>query len=107
MLMSGGTYGRQRYVSEETVRLFTKRQSSASTRGIGWDTRGSGRSFSGSLTSEESFLHTGFTGTSVVCDPEKNVIVIFLTNRVYPTRERSGIFDVRPAVHNAILESLL
>jgi CubicO group peptidase (beta-lactamase class C family) len=106
MLMNGGTYGRHRYVNEETVRKFTKRQSTVSTRGIGWDTRGSGRSFSGTLTSEESFLHTGFTGTSIVCDPEKNVIVIFLTNRVYPTRESSRIFDVRPAVHNAIFESL-
>ncbi|MEX2117835.1 MAG: glycoside hydrolase family 3 N-terminal domain-containing protein [Bacteroidota bacterium] len=106
MLLNGGTYGRQRYLSEETVRSFTGRQSFASTRAIGWDTRGSGRSFSGVRTSEKTFLHTGFTGTSVVCDPEKNVIVIFLTNRVYPTRESSKIFDVRPAVHNAIFESL-
>jgi len=106
MMLNGGTYGRQRYLNEETVRKFTKRQSSASTRGIGWDTRGSGRSFSGTSTSEETFLHTGFTGTSVVCDPGKNVIVIFLTNRVYPTRESTKIFDVRPAVHNAIFESL-
>jgi len=106
MLLNGGTYGRQRYLNEETVRKFTKRQSSASTRGIGWDTRGSGRSFSGTSTSEETFLHTGFTGTSVVCDPGKNLIVILLTNRVYPTRESKKIFDVRPAVHNAIFESL-
>ncbi len=106
MLLNGGTYGRQRYLNAETVRMFTKRQSSASPRGIGWDTRGSGRSFSGTFTSEETFLHTGFTGTSVVCDPEKNIIVIFLTNRVHPTRESGKIFDVRPAVHNAIFESL-
>ncbi|MEX2189231.1 MAG: glycoside hydrolase family 3 N-terminal domain-containing protein [Bacteroidota bacterium] len=106
MLLNGGTYGRQRFLNEETVRRFTKRQSSASTRAMGWDTRGSGRSFSGVHTSEGTFLHTGFTGTSVVCDPEKNLIVIFLTNRVYPTRQSSGIFDVRPEVHNAIFESL-
>lgn len=106
MLLNGGTYGRQRFLNEASVRTFTTRQSSISTRAIGWDTRGSGRSFSGAHTSERTFLHTGFTGTSVVCDPEKNVIVVLLTNRVHPTRQSSRIFEVRPEVHNAIFEAL-
>lgn len=106
MLLNGGEYGGQRFLGEDIVRNFTRRQSSSSTRGIGWDTRGSGRSFSGVHTSEQTFLHTGFTGTSVVCDPEKNIIVIFLTNRVHPDRQHSRIFDVRPEVHNAIFEAL-
>lgn len=106
MLLNGGVYGGKRYVQEETIRRFTTRQSEQSTRGIGWDTRSRGRSFSGSLTSMSTFLHTGFTGTSVVCDPEKNIIVILLTNRVNPTRDNTRIFQVRPRVHDAVFQAL-
>jgi len=106
MLLNGGVYGGKRYLKEETIQRFTTRQSGQSSRGIGWDTRSEGRSFSGSLTSPLTFLHTGFTGTSVVCDPEKKLIVILLTNRVYPTRNTSKIFRVRPEVHDAVLRAV-
>ena len=106
MLLNGGVYRGKRYLKEETIRRFTTRQSGQSSRGIGWDTRSEGRSFSGSLTSPLTFLHTGFTGTSVVCDPEKKLIVILLTNRVYPTRNTSKIFRVRPEVHDAVLRAV-
>ena len=107
MLLNGGTYGGKRYLKEETVREFTTRQSESSSRGIGWDTRSRGRSFTGHYTSMKTFLHTGFTGTSVMCDPEKNLIVIFLTNRVNPTRNNLKILRVRPEVHDAILRALV
>ena len=106
MLLNGGTYGGKRYLQEATVQQFTTRQSDQSSRAIGWDMRSEGRSFSGKHTSMKTFLHTGFTGTSVVCDPEKNTIVILLTNRVHPTRNTSKIFSVRPAVHDAVFEAL-
>lgn len=106
MLLNGGTYDGQRYLQQETIQRFTERQSERSSRAIGWDTKTSQRSFSGKLTSMRTFLHTGFTGTSVVVDPEKNLIVIFLTNRVYPTRNNSKIFQIRPAVHDVILGAL-
>ena len=106
MELNGGIYGGTRYLLEETIKQFTKRQSDQSSRGIGWDTKSSESSFSGKYTSAKTFLHTGFTGTSVVVDPDKKVIVVFLTNRVYPTRNSSKIFKIRPAVHNAIFQSL-
>ncbi len=106
MELNGGTYGKKQYLKPETIKRFITRQSDRSSRGIGWDTRTDGRSFSGKYTSPETFLHTGFTGTCVVADPAKNIIVILLTNRVYPTRASSKLFSVRPAVHNAIYESL-
>jgi CubicO group peptidase (beta-lactamase class C family) len=106
MLLNGGTYGGVRFLKEETVKQFTTRQSEQSSRGIGWDTKSSERSFSGYLTSMKTFLHTGFTGTSVVVDPEKNLIIVFLTNRVYPTRANLKIADVRPRVHNEIFKRL-
>jgi beta-glucosidase-like glycosyl hydrolase/CubicO group peptidase (beta-lactamase class C family) len=106
MLLNGGTYGGVRFLKEETVKQFTARQSEKSSRGIGWDTKSSDRSFSGRFTSMKTYLHTGFTGTSVVVDPEKNLIIVFLTNRVYPTRSNLKIADVRPKVHDAILQAL-
>ncbi len=106
MLLNGGTYAGTRYIGEATVKKFTARQSELSSRAIGWDTKTSPKSFSGTMTSMKTFLHTGFTGTSVVCDPEKNLIVVFLTNRVYPTRANLKIAAVRPRVHDAILRAM-
>ncbi len=106
MLLNGGTYDGVRYLNQATVERFTTRQADGSSRGIGWDTKSSEHSFSGTLTSMKTFLHTGFTGTSVVVDPVKRLIVVFLTNRVYPTRENMKIGRVRPAVHNAILSAI-
>jgi CubicO group peptidase (beta-lactamase class C family) len=56
--------------------------------------------------SEKTYLHTGFTGTSVAVDPGRKLIVIFLTNRVYPTRENGKLGGVRPRVHDAIVGAL-
>ncbi len=114
MLLNGGTYNGRRYISEETVRRFTRRQSQHSTRAIGWDTknlpmnvRSSGRSWAGTLMSNQTFLHTGFTGTSVAVDPERKLIVVLLTSRVYPTRNNVKIFEVRPKVHDAVVRALV
>ena len=108
MLMNGGTYGHREYLRPETVKLFTTRQAGADTRALGWDTKTmNGYSSAGSLFSGISFGHTGFTGTSVWADPTKNLFVIFLTNRVYPTRANEKIRSVRPAVHDAVMKALL
>ncbi|MDA0987286.1 MAG: serine hydrolase [Bacteroidetes bacterium] len=107
MLLNKGSYAGNSYLNSEIVNQFTTRQSSSSTRAIGWDTRSETGSFSGKYFSNSSFIHNGFTGTSVVVDPERNIIVILLTNRVYPTRESKKILQVRPQVHNAIMESLI
>ena len=107
MELNGGVYGGKRYLKEDVLRKFTARQSPKSSRGIGWDTKISPRGWSGKLLSEKTWLHTGFTGTSVVTDPTRNLIVVFLTNRVYPTRENQKIGSVRAKVHDAIVRSLI
>ncbi|MGH9790105.1 MAG: serine hydrolase, partial [Candidatus Acidiferrales bacterium] len=56
--------------------------------------------------SASSFGHTGYTGTSLWLDPEKELFVILLTNRVHPTRDNTKIDQVRPTLHDAIIESL-
>lgn len=106
MVLNGGTYGGQRYLEKDVILRFTTRQSTKSSRGIGWDTKVSPRSFAGRYISEKAFLHTGFTGTSVVVDPTRDLIVVFLTNRVHPTRANQKLNAVRPAVHDAIVNAL-
>ncbi len=106
MELNGGTYGGVRYIKEATLKKFIARQSSLSTRGIGWDTKSPHHSWAGKLMSDSTFLHTGFTGTSVAVDPTRNLIVVFLTNRVNPTRDNTKIFRVRPMLHDAIVRAL-
>src|SRR6185295_10743320 len=102
MLLNGGTLAGHRIVSRETVDLFTRRAGiPGSDRGLGWDTKSAEGSSAGSLFSLRSFGHTGFTGTSIGIDPERQLYVILLTNRVHPTRENNLIREVRPAVADA------
>ena len=107
MMVTGGSYGGVRYLKPETIRLFTTKQSPLGTRALGWDLKTvGGYSTAGSLFSEKSFGHTGFTGTSIWADPEKKIFVILLTNRVYPTRNNAKIRRVRPAVADAIVRAI-
>ena len=106
MLLNGGVYDGTRYLKPETIKRFTARQSESSSRAIGWDSRSRAGSFSGDFASASSYLHTGFTGTSVVVDPENRMIVVFLTNRVHPTRDSRKISGVRVDVHNAVYSAL-
>jgi len=106
MLLHGGIYAHQRLLHRATIELFTAPQTlAASTRALGWTVPTEGSS-SGRYFPSHSYGHTGFTGTSVWVDPEKELFVILLTNRVYPTRENERIQQVRPAVHDAVVEAL-
>ena len=60
----------------------------------------------GTRWSSRAIGHTGFTGTSLWLDPERDLYVVFLSNRVHPTREREGIQDVRRALHDAVVTDL-
>lgn len=102
-------YGmRSDFFTPPTVKtFFTKQKISAeSTWALGWDTPSSEHSSAGRYFSENSYGHLGFTGTSVWMDLEKDVIVIFLTNRVHPTRENIKIRPFRPRIHDAVMEEL-
>jgi len=54
--------------------------------------------------SKNSIGHTGFTGTSCWVDKDRNLIIVLLTNRVYPTRENTKIINFRPSLHDAIVK---
>jgi CubicO group peptidase (beta-lactamase class C family) len=96
-------------VSSETVVRFTTRQNlpPGSSRALGWDTPSdSGYSSAGTKLSRQSFGHTGFTGTSIWMDPERDLFVILLTNRVHPTRANAKILQVRATVADLVVEAL-
>ena len=106
MLLNGGIYGHHRFLTRSTIAQFTAPQPSAGdTRTLGWMVP-TPNSSSGRYFSPRSYGHLGFAGTSIWIDPERQLFVILLTNRVYPTRENNKITSVRPAVHDAVIESL-
>jgi len=108
LLLNGGVLEHRRIVSRATVEHFTRQAGIPnSTRALGWDTRSlDGYSSGGTLLSEHAFGHTGFTGTSLWIDPERELFVILLTNRVHPTRDNKLIRDVRPALADAVVRGL-
>ncbi|MGB6393479.1 MAG: glycoside hydrolase family 3 N-terminal domain-containing protein [Candidatus Acidiferrales bacterium] len=106
MLLNGGIYGHTRILDRATIAQFTARQTIGdSARALGWDVPVQPSS-AGKYFSPESFGHTGFTGTSLWIDPTRQLFVVLLTNRVNPTRANEQIRQVRPALHDAVIEAL-
>ncbi|MBK8554190.1 MAG: serine hydrolase [Ignavibacteria bacterium] len=102
----------EKLFSPEIISLFTTKYTDVAyenSRALGWDTKPQQNSSKyripcGELISENCFGHTGYTGTSIWCDKDRGLIIIFLTNRVYPSRENYGIRDIRPEIHNAAIQ---
>ncbi len=111
MLLNGGTYGGHRILSEETAELFTTAKSPTCRRGLGFD-KPDVENPDNSPTCEEAnaevFGHLGFTGTVFWVDPSQDLIFVFLTNRVYPTRDNSAFnkLNIRPKLFSLINRSL-
>ena len=105
MLLNGGQYNGVRIVKPETVARWTAPQSRASSRALGWDTPSKGSS-AGNYFSARSFGHTGFTGTSLWIDPDRDLFVILLTNRGDPTRNNNKHVPLRRAVADAAQMSI-
>jgi beta-N-acetylhexosaminidase len=108
MILNGGTYAHQRILRRETVAQFTSLSAlSKNTRTLGWNVP-TQPSSSGRYFSKQSFGHTGFTGTSIWIDPQKELFVVLLTNanRTHANHDDDEIRRVQPAIHNAVVESL-
>ncbi len=101
MLLNGGTYNGTRIIADSTVKLFTAK--AAGSRALGWEV-GEGQHGAGAYFGENTFGHTGFTGTSMWLDPDREMFVILLTNRVHAARARRPakvIADVRADLADA------
>jgi len=99
--------GNKPKLGSDVVRTFTTRQNIpvGSSRALGWDTP-SQNSSAGTKMGPNAFGHTGFTGTSIWFDPDRDLFIILLTNRVNPTRTNTKIFQVRRRVADLVVEAL-
>ena len=109
MLLNGGEFNGQRILKEETIKYFTAYHSDISRRGLGFDKPEKDNNkrpepYPTLSASPQTFGHTGFTGTCVWVDPKDDLIYIFLSNRVYPTRNNRvfGQLNVRPKIHEVL-----
>ncbi|KMK75096.1 serine hydrolase domain-containing protein [Alkalihalobacillus pseudalcaliphilus] len=107
MIEQGGYFRGKRIVSEQLLDLSKKNYTpfDSEYRGLGWILKSPYFSSCGDLFSESSFGHTGFTGTSIWFDPEIDLRVILLTNRVHFGR-KDPIIRLRPRLHNLIRTNL-
>ena len=122
MMLNNGRFTDERRMSPQplqdtlftasAVELFTSKATGlgyANTRALGWETKPEPTKYPpacGNRFSSNCFGHTGYTGTSVWCDREKDLIVIFLTNRVYPNRSSEEVRSIRPKLHDEICKIL-
>ncbi|MBL7146895.1 MAG: beta-lactamase family protein [Phycisphaerae bacterium] len=103
MLLNEGIWDGRRILSPEAVTMLTNAQIEG--RAFGFDVNSSYSWVKGSYTSEKAFCHTGYTGTSIVCDPASKVFVIILTNRAHPN-DKGAVKPVRTKVADIVFSSL-
>jgi len=108
MLLNGGTYGKVRYFRPETVHFFTSAKH-GNRRGLGFD-KPSPRKFPpyAREASPQSFGHAGFTGTVVWVDPTRELVFVFLSNRVNPNAWNPNFYHlkVRSRMHQVVYDAL-
>ncbi len=115
MLLNKGSYGGIEYIKPETIQLYTRYQypELGNRRGLGFDKPllkyDVNQAHTARDASDESFGHSGFTGTFVWMDPKYNLTYILLTNRVYPTRANNKIsqYSIRPCIQQTIYDHML
>ena len=109
MILNRGTYGGTQYFKPETVDLFTSKQSDVSRRGLGFDRWDPNREtkYPSVLASDQTYGHTGYTGTCFWVDQKYNLVYIFLSNRVNPkVSEKLSSLGIRRRVQDAVYEAI-
>lgn len=108
LMLDEGNWEGSRVLSSEAVHEMTREQVRLGheARGLGWMRRSAEGSSSGQFFSPYSFGHTGYTGTSLWVDPDRQLVVSLMTNRVYYGRDPEAITAFRPAVHDAVVRAV-
>lgn len=113
MFLNKGSYGGEKYFSPSTIELFTQRADTNSNnrRGLGFDKPETDTTKNGpacKAASTSSFGHTGFTGTIVWADPDRQLLYIFLSNRTYPDEFNTKLTEenIRTKIQEIIYRSL-
>lgn len=118
MYLQKGYFGGRRYISEKTIEEFTRIQypENENRRGLGFDKplidndeNELEDAYPAVSSSVKSFGHSGFTGTFAWADPENNLLFVFMSNRVYPTRENQRLYElnIRTEMHQLIYDSIM
>jgi len=112
MYLWGGQYGGRQFLSRDAMDEFTRCQycEDDNRRGLGFDKPSVGNdtlkvseAYPAHSVSSSSFGHSGYTGTFVWADPDSGILYVFFSNRVFPTRENSKLYDLN--IRSAILET--
>jgi serine-type D-Ala-D-Ala carboxypeptidase len=100
--------GKSELIPQRIIREFWSRDKTASgsTWALGWDTPSLEYSSSGQHFSPAAVGHLGFTGTSIWIEPQREIVISLLTNRVHPRRDNQAIRDLRPRIHNLVMQAL-
>jgi CubicO group peptidase (beta-lactamase class C family) len=98
----GAWCGRRGASEEELIRHATAVRPGGTHR-LGWDGKAEQGSAAGSLIDTDAFGHLGFTGTSLWCDPRRQLVVVLLTNRVAVSDDNAAIRAFRPVFHDAVI----
>jgi serine-type D-Ala-D-Ala carboxypeptidase len=102
-------HGRKAILNQGIVREFIRRQKQKeeiSSWALGWDTP-SMPSSAGRYFGARSFGHLGYTGTSIWIDPERELEVVLLSNRVHPSSRNEAIREFRPAIHDLVYQEFI
>ncbi|MDE5687245.1 MAG: serine hydrolase [Paramuribaculum sp.] len=96
MLLQGGVYGPERILDDKTVKLFTTTKSRGGRRTLGFDMAAGLKSLDESGVGSATYGHTGFTGTCFWIDPQEEIVFVFLSNRINPSRSNSAFSRCNP-----------
>lgn len=113
LYLNKGSWEGKQIISSEAVETFTSYQYKGNRRGLGFDKPlleyDAQRAYVAKSASSESFGHSGFTGTFVWVDPKYDLVFVFLSNRVYPSREHRNLYklSLRPAMHQIVYDYIL
>jgi len=112
MLLNGGYYGGQQFLSPQVVKQYTSRYKDSTRRGLGFDMKELNPDKKMNMSEKatpSTFGHLGFTGTAVWMDPENNMVFVILANRTYPSMHNNkyGKNNYRPKIHTVLYNALM
>ncbi len=110
MHLQKGEYGGHRYFKPETTSYFSGLFDEQNHRGLGWDKAPANResNYIAPSATAAGFGHSGFTGTMVWADPEKELVFVFLSNRVYPRADNNALnhLKIRSRIHEVVYNAI-
>ena len=105
MVLNQGTYGRTKYLEPDAIKQYTTKQPKTG-RALGFDMYPS--AYCADSASVKTFGHTGFTGTCAWVDPENEIVIVFLSNRVFPDEKNQNInkYRIRKLINQAVYNGI-